>query len=247
MSFWDHIEDLRKVLVKIVIILVVAFLITTTFVDNITEWLLLPMREVLNHDPAHGTIVYHSIFEKAWVQLDVAIWWSLLFSSPFWFYQVWSFIKPGLHRHEIKAIAPFMIFGWFLFIAGFLLGYYFALPAVLEFLQGVGVGGIEANINFRDYISTASKALIFLGLLFQVPNIILILGFMGIVTKQSLRALRRYIYVGLAVFAAVCSPPDIISMMSVWIPCLVLFEVGVLLVAWIVHPYLRKVHIGDKE
>lgn len=245
MSFWDHVEDLRKILFRIVIILVIAFAVTTSFVDQITQWLLVPMRDSLNGGIAPGTIVYHSVFEKAWVQLDVAIWWSILFSSPFWFYQVWSFIRPGLHSHEVRAIRPFMILGWLLFVAGFLCGYYFALPAIFKFLQGVGIGGIEANINFRDYISTASKILIFLGLLFQVPNIILILGFMGIVTKQSLRALRRYIYVGLAVFAAVCSPPDIISMLAVWIPCIILFEVGVLLVAWIVHPYLRKVHIKE--
>ena len=80
-----------------------------------------------------------------------------------------------------------------------------------------------------------------------MPNILLILGFMGIVTKQSLRKMRRYIYVGLAIFAAIFSPPDVISMVAVWFPCCVLFEVGVLLVAWVVHPYLQGVHIkGNK-
>ncbi len=246
MSFWEHVEDLRKVVMRIVWILVIAFVLTTYFVDDITEYLLLPMRNSL-HDTKSGILVYHSIFEKAWVQVDVSIWWAIMISSPFWFYQIWSFIKPGLHPHEIRAVKPFMILGWILFLSGMAFGYYIAFPAVFKFLASVGAHDIQANINLRDYISTSSQILLFLGFIFQVPNILLILGFMGIVTKQSLRKMRRYIYVGLAIFAAIFSPPDVISMIAVWVPCCALFEIGVLLVAWVVHPYLHGVHMkGDK-
>jgi sec-independent protein translocase protein TatC len=246
MSFWEHVEELRKVLMRIVWIFAISFVITTYFVDNITEFLLAPIRQSLaeNHS---GILVYHSVFEKAWVQVDVAIWWAIMFSSPLWFYQIWRFIKPGLYVHELRAVKPFMIFGWFLFIAGMCFGYFVAFPAVFSFLSKIGVSGIEANINLRDYVSTSSQILLFLGIIFQVPNIILILGFMGIVTKQSLRSLRRYIYVGLALFAAIFSPPDVISMLGVWVPCCLLFEVGVLLVAYIVHPYLHRVHMKEHE
>lgn len=247
MSFWEHVEDLRKVIMKIVWILVIAFVLTTYFVDDITEYLLLPMRNSL-HDTKSGILVYHSIFEKAWVQVDVSIWWAIMISSPFWFYQIWSFIKPGLHPHEIRAVKPFMILGWLLFLSGMAFGYYIAFPAVFKFLQSVGAQDIQANINLRDYISTSSQILLFLGFIFQVPNILLILGFMGIVTKQSLRKMRRYIYVGLAIFAAIFSPPDVISMIAVWLPCCALFEIGVLLVAWVVHPYLHGIHMkGGKN
>lgn len=246
MSFWEHVEELRKVIMRIVWILIISFTVTTYFVDDITEWLLKPIRQSLAESHS-GVLVYHSVFEKAWVQVDVAIWWAIMFSSPFWFYQIWSFIRPGLHKHEVRAVKPFMILGWLLFIAGMAFGYYVAFPAVFSFLAKVGVGNIEANINLRDYVSTSSQILLFLGLIFQVPNILLILGFMGIVTKQSLRGLRRYIYVGLAVFAAIASPPDVISMLAVWIPCCALFEIGVLLVALVVHPYLHSVHMKENK
>ena len=246
MSFWEHVEELRKVIVKILWILGLSFVFTTYFVDDITEWLLKPIRLSL-HDTHSGVLVYHSIFEKAWVQVDVSIWWAIMISSPFWFYQIWSFIKPGLHLHEERAVKPFMILGWILFISGMAFGYYIAFPAVFKFLTTIGVGDIQANINLRDYISTSSQILLFLGIVFQVPNILLILGFMGIVTKQSLHRLRRYIYVGLAVFAAIFSPPDVISMLAVWIPCCLLFEIGVLLVALVVHPYLYRVHMKDTK
>ena len=242
MSFWDHVEELRKMFMRIVIILVAAFCLTTYFADNITEFLLAPLRATLS-DTKAGVIVYHGIFEKTLVQLDVSIWWAIMFSSPLWFYQVWTFIRPGLHAYEIKAVKPFMIFGWLLFISGMAFGYYFVFPFAFKFLSMYGVTNVEANINLRDYVSMASQILLFLGLLFQFPNILLILGFMGIVTKQWLRKFRRYVYVGLAVLAAVFSPADVMSMIAVWVPLCVLYEVGIILVALIVHPYLRKVHI----
>lgn len=169
-----------------------------------------------------------------------------MFSSPFWFYQVWSFIRPGLHEHEVRAVKPFMIIGWILFVCGMSLVIMLLSLLCLISYQAL-MGDIRANINLRDYVSTSSQILVFCGFIFQVPNILLILGFMGIVTKQSLRALRRYIYVGLAVFAAIASPPDVISMLAVWIPCCALFEIGVLLVAWVVHPYLHRHHMKDHK
>ena len=246
MSFWEHLEDLRKTIIKIVIILFVTFIGTSVYVDQITEWLLKPLRASL-HNTKAGVIVYHSIFEKVWVQVDVSIWWAIMISSPFWFYQLWKFIKPGLHPHEIKAVKPFMILGWVLFLTGMAFGYYIAFPYGLKLLSMLGVSDVQANINLRDYITTTSQILLFLGLIFQFPNVLLILGFMGLVTKQLLRKFRRYVYVGLLLVAAFFAPPDAISMLSLWIPLLILYEIGVLAVAWIVHPYLYRVHMKDQQ
>jgi sec-independent protein translocase protein TatC len=107
----------------------------------------------------------------------------------------------------------------------------------------MGVKDVEAMIGLKDYLSLSSKVLVVLGLIFQLPIILLILGFMGLVTKYSLRNLRRYIYVGLAVFAAVVTPtPDPFTMMILWVPLILLYELGILAVAFLVHPYLEKQH-----
>jgi sec-independent protein translocase protein TatC len=246
MSFWEHVDELRKMAMRILVILVISFLFTTYFVDDITEFLLHPLREALLVTHA-GQVVYHGIFEKTLVQFDVSIWWSIMFSSPFWFYEVWKFIRPGLHTYEVKVVKPFMIFGWFLFLAGMAFGYYVAFPTAFKFLTMYGVQEVTANINLRDYISTSSQILLFLGIIFQFPNILLILGFMGLVTKQLLRKFRRYVYVGLSIAAAIFSPPDIMSMIAVWVPLCVLYEVGIILVAWIVHPYLHKIHMPKDQ
>jgi sec-independent protein translocase protein TatC len=245
MSFWEHMEDFRKMVMKIVWIFVATFIVTSVYVDNITELLLKPLRASL-HNTQQGVIVYHSVFEKAWVQVDVSILWAIILSSPLWFYQIWTFVRPGLHPHEMRAVKPFMILGWFLFILGMSTGYYL-LPYAFTFLAQMGVQGIQANINLRDYVTNISQILLFLGVIFQFPNVLIILGFMGLVTKQLLRKFRRYIYVGLSIFAAIFSPPDVISMLSVWIPLCILYEIGVLAVAWVVHPYLHYVHMKENK
>lgn len=245
MSFWEHVEEFRAMMMRIIWIFVAAFLVTTAYVDKITEFLLHPLRASLT-TTQQGVIVYHSVFEKAWVQVDVSILWAIIFSSPLWFYQIWKFVRPGLHPHEVRAVKPFMILGWLLFVAGMASGYW-AMPYVFNFLAKLGVQDIQANINLRDYVSNISQILLFLGVIFQFPNILIIMGMMGIVTKQFLRGIRRYVYVGLCVFAAIFSPPDVISMLAVWLPLCLLYEIGILAVAWIVHPYLYYVHMKDNK
>jgi len=94
----------------------------------------------------------------------------------------------------------------------------------------------------KEYLVTTSKILVLLGLVFQLPNLLLILGFMGLVTKYSLREKRRYIYVAFAVLSALLTPPDPYTMISLWIPLVCLFELGVWAVAIIVHPWLERRH-----
>ncbi len=245
MSFWDHVEELRSVLMRIVWIFIVTFLVTCAYVDEITEFLLIPLRKAITLNGG-GSIVYHSIFEKAWVQVDVSLMWAIILSSPLWFYQVWKFVRPALHEHEARAVRPFMFLGWLLFIGGMVCGY-LILPFIINFLAKLGVAEVSANINLRDYVTTVSYMLLFLGAIFQFPNVIMILGFMGIVTKHTLRSFRRFVYVGLAVFAAVFSPPDAVSMLSIWLPLCLLYEFGILCVTFIVHPYLKYIHMGKNE
>ena len=241
MSFVDHLDELRTSIINVLIILSVGFFVTYYFSQEIIEFLLTPLRVVLALNK--GTIVYLGLFDQVVSQLQLSGWADVILTSPLWFYQIWKFIKPGLYSHEVKAVKPFLILGFIMFCGGVLFGYYVFFPFLFNVLIGYyGISNVTATISLKEYIITAVQFLFFLGIIFQVPNVILILGLMGIVTKQSLRSLRRYVYVGLSVFAAVFSPPDILSMMLVWIPLIVLYEIGIIAVAWIVHPYLAKRH-----
>lgn len=244
MSLTEHLEELRKTVIRVLYIVVGSFVLAYSFGEYISEFLLVPLREALLHDSA-GKIVYIGLLDKILSQLQVAFWSSLIVSSPLWFFEIWRFVKPGLYDYEIRAVRPFLAVGFVLFLLGVAFGYYVVFPFTFKTLLSFGVQNVEATISLKDYLVLSSKVLVFLGLLFQLPNVVLILGFMGVVTKQSLRGMRNYVYVALAVASALLTPPDPMSMMALWIPMVILFEIGILAVAAIVHPYLAKQHMPE--
>ena len=244
MTFMDHLEELRVRIVRIVIILVASFAICYHFSADISEFLLIPLREAIG---STGKIVFTGLLDKVLAEFQISFWSCILLASPFWFREVWLFIKPGLYENEIKVVRGFVGVGFLLFIAGVSFGYYIVFPFTFKTLMTFGVKDVEAMLNIKDYLLLASKILVFLGLLFQLPNIMVILGFMGLVTKYSLRNWRRYTAVLFAVAAAIVTPtPDVLSMMTVWVPMMVLYEIGIIAVALIVHPYLHKKHLDNK-
>lgn len=243
MSFMEHLEELRTRLIRILIILIISFGICYYYSTMIQELLLAPLREAMG---TQGKVVFTGILDKVLAELQIAFWSCVFLASPFWFREAWLFIKPGLYDSEIKAIRPFIFVGFLLFMAGVAFGYFVIFPFTFKTLINAGVANVEAMLNLQDYLLLSSKVLVFLGLLFQLPNVIVILGFMGLVTKYSLRNMRRYLAVAFAVAAAILTPtPDILSMMCVWIPMMVLYEIGIIAVALIVHPYLKKKYMGD--
>ncbi len=239
MSFIEHLEELRTTLMRVMVILVVSFLICYSFGEYIAEFLLMPLREILNGDVS-GKVVYLSVFDKVLAQFQLAFWSGIILSSPVWFFEVWRFIAPALYENEVKVIRPFILVGFVLFILGVCFGYFIAFPITFRTLMSFGVDNVDATIGLKEYLSQSSKILVLLGLLFQVPNILLILGFMGVVTKYSLKSIRRYVYFGLAVVSALLTPADVVTMLGLWVPLIVLYEVGILAVSMVVHPYLAK-------
>jgi sec-independent protein translocase protein TatC len=243
MSFLEHLEELRTRLIRVLIIMFLSFGVCYSFSTEIQEILLTPLRQAIG---ANGKVIFTGLLDKVLAELQIAFWSSVFLASPLWFREIWLFIRPGLYETEIKAIRPFILVGFLLFLMGVSFGYFVIFPFTFKTLISAGVTNVEAMLNLQDYLVLASKVLIFLGLLFQLPNIIVILGFMGLVTKFSLRNMRRYLAVAFAVAAAVITPtPDILSMMCVWIPMMILYEIGIIAVALIVHPYLKRKYLPE--
>jgi sec-independent protein translocase protein TatC len=240
MTIMEHLEELRLRIIRVLIILVVSFAICYGFSSQISELLLIPLRDAIG---TQGKVVFTGLLDKVIAELQIAFWSCVLLASPFWFREVWLFIRPGLYDEEAKIIRPFILVGFFLFLAGVAFGYFVIFPFTFSTLMSYGVQDVEAMLSLQDYLLLASKVLVFLGLLFQLPNVMVILGFMGVVTKYSLRSWRRYVAVIFAALAAILTPPDPLSMMCVWVPMMILYEIGILAVAIIVHPYLAKKHM----
>lgn len=224
MSLTDHLTELRVRLIRIAVILILAFGVCYSQGELIQTLLLEPLRDALGSE---GKVVFIGLLDKVLTQFQLAFWASIIFSSPLWFRELWLFIRPGLYDKEVKIILPFVFVGFLLFWAGISFGYFIVFPYTFDTILGFGVQNIEATLNLKDYIVLASKVLVFLGVLFQLPNVMLILGFMGLVNKDNLAPAHRYVVAGFAVLSAIMTPPDVITMMAlgaygglVWSGCI---------------------------
>ena len=237
MALTDHLTELRTRVIKIVVILFLSFAVCYHFGEQIQNILLMPLREALGSE---GKVVFLGLLDKVLAQFQLAFWSAIIFSSPLWFTQIWFFIRPGLYDKEAKIILPFLVFSFVLFWAGICFGYFIVFPFTFETILNFGVQGVEATMSLKDYIVLASKVLVFLGVLFQLPNIILILGFMGIVDRKKLSDIRPYVLTGFAVTSALLPPPDPITMMALWIPLVILYEIGLWSVFFLADPFKSK-------
>ena len=241
MTLTDHLDELRGRVIRIVIILFIAFFVCYNFGAEVQNILLKPLRDALGDQ---GKVVFIGLLDKVLTQFQLSFYAAIIVSSPLWFSQIWLFIKPGLYDKEIKIIRPFLIIGFLLFWAGISFGYFIVFPFTFETILNFGVQEIEATMSLKDYIILSSKILIFLGVLFQLPNVLLIMGFMGIVDSKKLSTARRYVVTAFAVLSAILTPPDPLTMMALWVPMVCLYELGLWAVYFIVDPYRKKL---DKD
>lgn len=237
MSLTDHLTELRTRLIRVAIILILAFGVCYSQGEIIQNLLLEPLRAALGET---GKVVFIGLLDKVLTTFQLAFWSSIIFSSPLWFREIWLFIRPGLYDKEAKLILPFLFVGFLLFWAGIAFGYLIVFPYTFETILAFGVGGVDATLSLKDYIVLASKVLVFLGALFQLPNIMLILGFMGLIDSQKLKPAHRYVIAAFAVVSAMLTPPDVITMMALWLPMVVLYGIGVLGVYLLVDPFKKK-------
>lgn len=237
MSLTEHLEELRGRIIRVAIILIISFFVCYGFGEKLQELLLAPLRVALGTE---GKVVFLGLLDKVLTQFQLAFWSSIILSSPLWFREFWLFIKPGLYEKETKIIRPFIFVGFLLFCGGVAFGYFIVFPYTFSTIMSFGVGGVDATLSLHDYIVLASKVLVFLGILFQLPNIMLILGFMGIINKKMLSEYRRYVISAFAVLSAVLTPPDVITQMALLIPLIALYEIGVIAVTLLVEPFRKK-------
>ena len=151
---------------------------------------------------------------------------AIVVSSPYWLYQIWAFVVPGLHDQERKWTRIFAAIAGPLFIVGVATGYY-VLPRGLEVLIGFTPAGLDNLVEFGDYFSFLTRMLLVFGIAFEIPLVVVMLNLAGIVSGKALGRYRPWIILGTFVFAAVATPStDPFSMTMLAIPMLVLFFVA---------------------
>jgi sec-independent protein translocase protein TatC len=228
MALSDHLRELRARLLKSVLFLVVTFLVALFFYDQLLDLVLGPYndaRRMLGESTQTHAYVAGAT-GPLMLQLKLCGVAAIVVSSPYWLYQIWAFIVPGLRDTEKKWTRIFAAIAGPLFIIGVLTGYY-VLPKGLEVLIGFTPAGLDNLVEFGDYFSFFTRMLLVFGVAFEIPLFVIMLNLAGVVSGKALGRYRPWIILGVFVFAAVATPStDPFSMLMLAVPMLVLFAVA---------------------
>lgn len=214
----EHLEELRKRIIRAVICIIIMSCILYNFMDVLVPILVRPV----------GKLVFTSPQEAFVANIKLAFWGGFFFSSPFVLYEVWQFVSRGLKENERRYIRIFGPLSFILFILGAVFGYFVIIPIGIKFLLGFATDFVTPMITINNYISFIGGITLAFGVVFELPLVILFLTKMGIVTPEFLVEKRRHAIVLIFIAAAFLTPPDVITQCLMAFPLLALYEIGII-------------------
>ena len=248
MSFLGHLEELRWKLMKSAIAIIIVACVLFYYTTPVIEHIYLAMAKsnfptyqlfckLTNSIGLKGSMCANDIpidlqsiemTKQFSTNMYFALVGAIVISFPFIFYQLWSFLKPGLKKDEINATRGIVFFSSILFFLGVLFGYYVISPLCVQFFGGYKLSSeIQNNFTISSYMSMITTSTFFSGLFFELPIVIYLLSKLGIVSSSMLKKYRKHALVGILLLSAIITPPDVISQVLVSIPILILYEIGI--------------------
>ena len=231
MNFFDHIKELRQKLMYSIIFFIITFVISFYFSQSIFEFLAKPLTSIL---PEGNGLIYTALQEAFLTNVKVAFFTAALIAFPFLSIQIWSFVAPGLLKKEKQISLPTLIAIPFLFLLGAAVVYYIISPIAWKFFlsfQTAQADGINISLQAKmnEYLSLMMTFIFAFGLAFQLPVVLLLLVRFGVLSIQQLVSFRKYAIVLAFIFAAIITPPDPFSQISLALPIIILYEISILI------------------
>jgi sec-independent protein translocase protein TatC len=231
----EHLIELRRRLLFSLIALMFGIGICYPLAPTIFQFLTEPLWQAMGEETGRR-LIYTGLTEAFMTYLKIAFFGGFILTFPFIMYQAWLFIGPGLYDHEKKVIWPFVTTSPLLFLMGSALAYYVVCPWAwtffLSFELPSSTQGLSLQLEARmsEYLSLMIKLIMAFGLCFQLPLILTGLAQFGLLSLETLKKNRKYAFLAIVVIAAIITPPDIISPLSLIIPLYTLYEISIILV-----------------
>jgi sec-independent protein translocase protein TatC len=233
--FVSHLIELRDRLIRVAIAVGICFaaLLVWPSASGLYDLLAAPL---VKHLPQGTTLIATNVISPILVPLKITLMGAFLVALPYVLYQAWAFIAPGLYSHEKRFMLPIVISSTVLFFVGVAFCYFLVIPSMSAFIQSWAPKSITAAPDIEQYFGFVLTLFVVFGLAFEVPIVVFVLAFLGILKVEQLRAWRGYFVVIAFIVAAVVTPPDVISQLALAIPMCILYEVGI----WAAALLLRK-------
>lgn len=223
-SFLTHLIELRDVLLKIVIAVAIVFVCLIPFAQDLFTWLADPLKSAMGDK----NLLAISPITPFLTPYKLALLAAFLIALPYVFYQMWSFVAPGLYKHEKKLVVPLLVSSVSLFYLGIAFAYYVLLPMMFSVLQGFTPEGVDATPDIAAYLDFVMMIFIAFGFGFEMPIATILIISSGMSTAENLAKNRPYIIVGAFIVGMLLTPPDVISQIMLAIPIWLLFELGLI-------------------
>jgi sec-independent protein translocase protein TatC len=223
-TFLSHLIELRERLVRSLVAVGILFIPAFIYSAELYDLLAIPLVAAL---PQGSRMIATGVITPFLIPMKIAAMAAFLVALPYLLYEAWAFVAPGLYAHEKRLVLPLVVSSTLLFFAGMAFCYFIVFARVFTFIATFAPKSVSVAPDIEAYFNFVLGMFIAFGLAFEVPVVVVVLAMTGIISVEQLREFRGYVIVAIFIVAAIVTPPDVVSQISLAVPMCLLYEVGI--------------------